>query len=55
MSKKIIIFRIPVSEWTNQEVKAWLKSINIEEIRGDIENITGVQLLAISKVSTAFF
>ena len=51
---KNLFFRIPVSEWSNQEVKAWLKSINIVEIKEDFENITGVQLLAISKVSIYF-
>ena len=45
------MFRIPVLEWSSEDVKAWLKYQNIEERENTMDKISGEQLLNISKVS----
>ena len=45
------MFRIPVLEWSSEDVKAWLKHQNIEERENNMDKISGEQLLNISKVS----
>ena len=45
------MFRIPVLEWSSEDVKAWLKHLNIEERENTMDKISGEQLLNISKVS----
>ena len=45
------MFRIPVLEWSSEDVKAWLKYLNVENRENTMDKMSGEHLLNISKVS----